>query len=125
MKRANAGIIDDDGRAYVQWGERRMYQPTPEQCNAKEVLWTEDDSHTVAFACWHPQWGGYVGCCIVVTTDVSKGDNRSDKEWGPCFEVYNWHDGEFVKDNFVTETHYCVADQLIEFAKTVKKMSGV
>jgi hypothetical protein len=103
-----------------------MKQPSPEECdsNADITNWVGSDTWgDRTFASWHPQWGGYVGRCIVHTLRVmSDGDTRL----AGCFDVYNFHDGEFPSDK-PTTYHYCAATQLIDFALTVleKQLEGV
>jgi hypothetical protein len=67
----------------------------------------------VGFACWHPQWGGYASCCIVTCDAVP----------GACFDVVNWHDGEFPIGEHnpgpPDRKHYCSPLQLIEFGLDV------
>ena len=69
-----------------------------------------------AYSTWHPQWGGYVGRCI-----VEFGTQGSHSDDFNCFEVYNWHDGEFptTDPNEFVHFHYCCPEQLIEFAIVV------
>jgi len=90
-----------------------LSEPTSDQCTAHAVLARDDKTGGVAFAAWHPQWGGSGGKCIVET-----GANPGD-----CFEVHNWHDGEFPADAPMS-LHYCDPDQLIRFGELVKKMQG-
>lgn len=92
----------------------KFREPTTEQCVIQTVLAEDIKTGQVAFAAWHPQWGGYVGKCIVETF---RGD-------GGCFEVHNWHDGEFPRSDTVTSYHYCSADQLIKFGNLVKAIQG-
>jgi hypothetical protein len=88
-----------------------LVQPTPIQCRDHEVVFENETQ--IGFADYHPQWGGYCGRCIVIFT---KGQNS------PCFDVYNWHDGEFPtdEDDHYTLYHYCDVDQMINFGKTIK-----
>jgi hypothetical protein len=88
-------------------------QPTAEeikQCKIKE------DEHQVYVPMWHPQWGGYVGKCLVI---FSKKACEAGKRGYGCFEVLNWHDGQFPTDNQVDTKHYCNAVQLIEFGTQI------
>lgn len=86
-------------------------QPTAEQCN-KRALVAEDEDE-VRFATWHPQWGGYTGKCIVQIGKMT--NNIGDSDYPGCFEVWNWHDGEFPSKDYVDEKHYCSPEQLIRF----------
>lgn len=98
-----------------------MKRPTPEECAAKATLPAEP-GETYAFAAWHPQWGGYVGCSVVTFGTASDGgvDARAGAHAEPgCFDVHNWHDGEFPRDDHVTTYHYCAAEQLVEFGLLV------
>jgi len=88
-------------------------EPASEQCEKNEVIAVDEETKRVAFAAWHPQWGGYVGKCIVETA----------RGGGECFEVHNWHDGEFPVDTPRT-LHYCDPDQLVRFGEKVKSMQA-
>lgn len=71
--------------------------------------------HERAFATWHPQWGGYASPCVVefgAVTGSAEGDPG-------CFDVLNWHDGEFPTDTVQSRLHYCDALQVVEFGVTV------
>lgn len=93
-------------------------QPTSEQCSANAVV--DENEDFVRFAAWHPQWGGYVGKCIV---EIGKTTNSSDDSPG-CYEVWNWHDGEFPSDNYVDHKHYCSPEQLILFAVEIMEKAA-
>ncbi len=86
----------------------RDFPPTSDDCEKQTTLFDKDDE--VTYADWHPQWGGYCGKSVVL---CSRGDV------GGCFNVINWHDGEFPRDDEFTETHYCSPLQLVEFGTTV------
>ena len=93
---------------------RDVDQPTVEQCQQHSEVPNRFPTE-FAFASWHPQWGGYVGRCVVT---FSRETGDADGEAG-CFDVYNWHDGERSSDEVVTSYHYCAAEQLIAFGLTV------
>lgn len=80
------------------------FPPTSKDCEADKLLFESD--HERAYATWHPQWGGYVGRCVVL---IGKDDI------GGCFQVINWHDGEFPSDETYQNYHYCCALQLLRF----------
>lgn len=82
---------------------------TAKQCSARAIV--EETADDIAFAMWHPQWGGYRSMCRV-SFDKTTSD-ASGKEIG-CFEVANHHDGDFPSEA-PTTYHYCDAAQLIEF----------
>lgn len=86
----------------------REWPPTTDSCEKDETLFRDDDQ--IAFATWHPQWGGYCGKCVV---EATVGDV------GGCFQAINWHDGEFPRDESYVEYHYCAPAQLIEFGTTI------
>jgi hypothetical protein len=98
---------------------QHSFHPTFEQCSKGEVF---KDDHRVVICMVHPQWGGYVGCCTVgfdvVTNSAGGHDDPADHG---CFDVMNWHDGEFCVDpanpdgREPTFRHYCSAQQLVRF----------
>lgn len=94
----------------------RDFPPTSSDCEKQTVLFEGEYNRT--YADWHPQWGGYCGKAVVI---VSPG--RLDC----CFDVINWHDGEFPRDETYTEYHYCAPTQLVDFGITVleKQLDGV
>lgn len=95
-------------------------EPTGEQCSAEERL--PDFNGRPAFACWHPQMGGYVSKAVVVL----EGDDRS----GGCFGAYVWHDGQFPFSDDCDHgrspayIHHCMASQFVEFGHAVQRMQG-
>lgn len=90
-------------------------QPTAEQCN-KRALVAEDEDE-VRFATWHPQLGGYGSKCIVQFFKTKSSPNN----FPGCFEVWNWHDGEFPSEN-ADRKHYCSPEQLIGFGVEILEM---
>lgn len=91
-------------------------EPTYEQIrdNAKVA----EDDLKIAYACWYPQMGGYLGKCVMI---LSKQPNT-------CFEALVWHDGEFPFSNGYdhhsqpVRIHHCDARQFIEFGTIVFKL---
>ena len=95
-----------------------MKTPSSGQCDKKAVIKQEGGETT--FAVWHPQWGGYCGKALVTFSASADGDYPD--ETFPCFEVLNWHDGEFPIHNVdgpPDRKHYCDPQQLIDFALTI------
>lgn len=96
--------------------------PTSEQIatNAKVA----EDEHEIAFACWYPQMGTYVGKCVVIFS------KKSDDDRPPCFTALVWHDGEFPfkpGDDLhggrpPARIHHCAASQFIRFGELVNKL---
>ncbi|MCP4967393.1 MAG: hypothetical protein GY926_19445 [bacterium] len=71
---------------------------------------------SVAFQLWHPQWGGYCAPCVVVFS-------KSPQDGvGGCFDVYEFHDGEFPTEHNTFRRHYCDADQIVEFGLRIIEM---
>lgn len=93
-----------------------LQEPTCEQCSANEKVF--EDDHTVSYAIWYPQMGGYVGRAIAT---FSKGVGAEG-----CFDVLVWHDGEFPFDgeggNQPRRLHHCAADQFIDFGEKVAEL---
>jgi hypothetical protein len=99
----------------------KVSKPTSDQCDATAAL-AADGASSHRFAMWHPQLGGYVGRCI-----VEFGDTSGACEGGQgCFDVLNWHDGEFPTDDSYApdEKHYCDAMQLIEFGLSILELQA-
>lgn len=65
----------------------------------------------VWFELWHPQWGGYCAPCVVEFHKPSVHDDRGL----PCFDVYEWHDGEFPTEALHNRRHYCSPEQVIRW----------
>ncbi len=87
-----------------------MHPPTTDAIAAHTEIPTDPSEY--AFACWHPQWGGYSGKCVVYFDRLT---NDGDDGNG-CFAATNWHDGVFPSDDAEPTTyHYCNASQLIRF----------
>lgn len=91
-----------------------MERPSDDQCSDHAVLSKSDLE--VTYADWHPQIGGYTSPCVVVFTTTGPKQNPG------CFEVQNFHDGEFPTHNIANVKHYCDARQLVEFGLTVLEM---
>lgn len=87
----------------------KLTQPTSEQCSDNSLILEDHDR--MIFAAWHPQWGGYSGKCLIEFGKIS-GDSAGE---AGCFDVFNFHDGEFPREDHLTHIHYCCAEQLIEF----------
>ena len=98
-----------------------MTMPTSDQCSAHAPCKPEGP-HQYTYADWHPQWGGYVGKCLVSFSVNSEGGDEPG-----CFDVEVWHDGEFPHDDDsrTVTRHYCAATQLIEFGLTVLEQQVV
>ena len=88
-----------------------MDRPSDDQCSEHAVLSNSDTE--ITYADWHPQIGGYGSPCVVQFDKIS-GCQRPG-----CFEVHNFHDGEFPTDQIADVKHYCDAGQMIDFALTV------
>lgn len=103
--------------------------PTAEQCNDNSII--HEDANEIIIASWHPQWGGYCGQCLIIFTKQPHSNDLDSNGLG-CFNIINWHDGEFPIDpsrkddcgNNVEPTnyHYCDADQLMNFGQFIKDM---
>ncbi len=93
---------------YQRVEQIRDFPPTSDDCYKGTTLF--DDGIERVFAYWHPQWGGYCGKCVAI---VTPGDVDG------CFNVINWHDGEFPTDDEFVEYHYCAPTQLVDFGITV------
>lgn len=98
-----------------------MEQPLPKNMTSKPVpfdgfvkpnpMWDG-----FAFAMWHPQWGGYASPCIVTFHEATEqGDTM-------CFEVHEFHDGEFPTEHETCQRHYCDPWQVIEFGVNVLEL---
>lgn len=87
-----------------------MDEPSDDQCSEHAVL--SKSNTEITYADWHPQIGGYTSPCVVSFSAISRG----------CFEVQNFHDGEFPTRNVADIKHYCDARQLVEFGLTVLEM---
>lgn len=88
-----------------------MRQPTSDECYEHSEV--EDGPHQYAFAAWHPQWGGYASHCVVSFSRVPGADDEPG-----CFDVANFHDGEFPGD-VAKVLHYCSALQVVNFGLTI------
>lgn len=95
----------------------RDFPPTSADCQKIATLFDDSDKHERHYANWHPQWGGYYGKSVVI---VTPGDVDG------CFQVINWHDGEFPRDDSFVEYHYCAATQIVNQGITVleKQLDG-
>jgi len=98
--------------------------PSVDECSQNAKVF-EDKKH-VAYACWYPQMGGYVGKCVAIF----------DKDWkqigerlaiGGCVNVLVWHDGEFpfddINDN-PRQLHHCDPEDFIKFGSFLKKINN-
>jgi hypothetical protein len=92
-------------------------KPTPAQCAAHATL-SPSEYGRQRFAAWHPQWGGYTAPCV-----VEYGPSAHTPRFETCFDVWVWHDGEFVSDS-PRRFHYCDPGQLIAFGKLVSERMG-
>lgn len=94
--------------------------PTYDQIHTNAKV--AEDEHEIAFACWYPQMGGYVGKCVVIFS------KRSDDDRAPCFTALVWHDGEFPfgiddpRGREPARIHHCSAQQFNEFGSLVNKL---
>lgn len=80
----------------------------------------------VAYEMWHPQWGGYSSRCIVEFEEPPD-PNAYPGACPPCFDVREFHDGDFPRDYETCRRHYCDAWQLLHFALNIleaQKESG-
>lgn len=93
-------------------------EPTQEQCSAGAQVESPEDGW-VAYACWYPQMGGYVGKAVVVF-------EKESEDYDRCFECFVWHDGEFpfAEGNDwrgpVRCIHHCMPSQFIAFGEFVE-----
>lgn len=77
-------------------------------------------NHGAMFQLVHPQWGGYCFPCVVeFDTDGGHRGNDETRADLPCFEVHEFHDGEFPTDHVFDTRHYCAAEQLVRFGLDV------
>lgn len=91
-----------------------LQSPTSEQCSNLEKVF--ENEHSVGYAVWYPQMGGYVGKAIVTFS-------KSENGIGGCFDALVWHDGDFpFDDQYPKELHHCDPDQFIDFGKAVLNM---
>lgn len=77
----------------------------------------DDDNGDLRFALVHPQWGGYCFPCAV----------QFPKPYPPykglsCFDVHEFHDGEFASDELEFTRHYCRALQVVQFGVSVLEL---
>lgn len=93
-----------------------LKEPTCEQCSANEKV--AEDDHTVSYAIWYPQMGGYVGKAIAT---FAKGEGTEG-----CFDVLVWHDGEFPfrgeGGKQPCQLHHCAAGQFVDFGEAVAEL---
>lgn len=73
------------------------------------------DDMRYSFSTFHPQWGGYHGKCTVTFDVPMRKGGGFDSHDPACFDVVNWHDGEFPSDTCSTAFHYCDPTQLVRF----------
>lgn len=83
---------------------------TSDLCTAKHVEIVGDE---VRLNLWHPQWGGYRSHAKVTFNAKASGADSVS-----CFDVENFHDGDFPSCSSTTY-HYCDAAQLIEFGLSI------
>jgi len=98
----------------------RPSKPSGAQCSARDrVTWRDDYTgmDRTGFACWYPQMGGYVACCVVEVGVDQDGNGERDG-----FDAWIWHDGEFpfAEDREPICLHHCSAEQFIEFGTFVQ-----
>lgn len=94
-----------------------MERPSDDQCSEHAILSKSDTE--VNYADWHPQIGGYTSPCVVSFSTIS-----GMKQHPGCFDVLNFHDGEYPTDHVADVKHYCDARQMIDFALTVLEMQS-
>lgn len=97
-------------------GMADIKEPTSEQCNKRELLFTEDPC--AYYAIWYPQMGGYVAKCVVRINTKNPED---------CFEAWVWHDGTFPfseddKERVPAHLHHCDPGQFVRFGENVEKL---
>jgi hypothetical protein len=101
-----------------------MKCPTSVQCANNEVVF--ETEHTIGYAIWHPQMGGYHGKAIV---EIDKDCHECDGggRVGGCVLVHVWHDGEFTTDESEqpVTTHYCDIEQFIPFATKINELNNL
>jgi hypothetical protein len=98
-------------------------EPTVEQCSNHEKV--AEDAHSVSYAIWYPQMGGYVGKAVAVF-DRRWFDHTSGSANGGCIEVYVWHDGEFPfseQDGSPALLHHCDPEQFIRFGQKLAELN--
>lgn len=83
-----------------------------EICDAGGALKVSLGDGLVAFAAVHPQWGGYCFPCVVSFSALA---GSNDDGLLTCFDVLEWHDGDFATDDARFERHYCDPMQVINF----------
>ena len=94
-----------------------MKEPTVAQCSGREKIF-QDETH-VAYACWYPQMGGYVGKCVAIFDRMWK-KYKTGAACGGCIDVLVWHDGEFPfseTDGDPKELHHCDPSQFVQFGE--------
>jgi hypothetical protein len=95
-------------------------QPEFKKCTKQEILY--EDDNIIVFGIVHPQWGGY---CSAATVEFHKQTGSGEGGSG-CFELTNWHDGEFPisEDNGRLprepfKVHCCSAEQFVDFGLSI------
>lgn len=112
-------VYAGDGFNYHYSAKPWREQPTAEECQS-QAEWPTENGKLVAM--WHHQWGGYCGRSLVRIQNPIPHDGMGGGMGDTCFSVQNWHDGEFPKDDVVTELHYCDAsDAMRFFLKIIKQ----
>ncbi len=99
-------------------------EPTLDECSDKEVVF--ENELMVAYACWYPQMGGYVGKAVAIF-DKEWESHSSGSAVGGCIDVLVWHNGEFpfsdVQGN-PKKIHHCDGSQFIEFGEFLEKINN-
>jgi len=99
-------------------------EPTSDQCSNKEIVF--ENVSRIAYACWYPQMGGYVGKCVAIFDKGWKLSGSGAAEGG-CIDVLVWHDGEFPFSDFdgiPHSLHHCDPVQFIEFGKFLEGINN-
>lgn len=82
---------------------------------------------SVRYAMWHPQWGGYSSRCAVefprpTSQELIDEGVHPDPPGTVCFDVYEFHDGDFPRDTLQFERHYCCPLQLAAFGVSILEL---
>lgn len=99
-------------------------EPTAEQCRDNALVF--QDEHSVAYAIWYPQMGGYCAKAVAIMSRQWKEYENGSAEGG-CIDMLIWHDGEFPfhegDEKNPIHLHHCDPHQFITFGKTLAKIN--
>ena len=102
-----------------------MKRPDTDNLQTRPAVATDHDRQH-RFALWHPQWGGYCAPCVVEFNSGESAASAIESDGPPyhlpCFDVHEWHDGEFPTEECQGARHYCCAEQLIRFGLDVMEL---